>query len=93
MVFGEDEPCQQFTALGTVTDDTVYQVQMREDFAPYPVDVSFEDGEEVEVRLLLSVLGFVENEASWGLYFRRGLFEIPEGNFQVLRDRMEPTGA
>jgi len=93
MVSGEDEKCQRFTALGTVVDDTVYQVQMREDFAPYRVDVAFEDCEEIEVRPLFRRLNFIENEDAWGVYFRRGLFEIPGRDFQAIRARMQPRSA
>lgn len=88
MVYGEPDPCQRFTALGTVADDTVYQAQMRPDFEPYRVDVTFENCEEVDVQPLLSSLDFIENEDSWGVYFRQGLFEIPETDFQILREHM-----
>lgn len=88
MRFSADEPCQRFTALGTVVDDTVYQVQMPPDFAPYRVDVTFEDGREIQVQPLLNDLAFIENEASWGVYFRRSLFEVPERDMRLIRERM-----
>ncbi len=88
MQFGEPEKCQRFTALGQVADDTVYQVQMRENFHPYRVDVTFENCREVDIHPLLRELQFVENEDAWGLYVRRGLFEIPDHDFRLIRERM-----
>lgn len=88
-VYGEPEKCQRFTAMGTVVDDRVYQVQMNEDFAPYRVDVAFENCREIDVRPLLSDLRFVENEDSWGVYVRRGLFEIPDRDAHLIRRRMD----
>lgn len=48
--------------LGQGTDDTVYQVQMHEDFHPYRVDVTFEDCREVDMHSLLRELRFIDDE-------------------------------
>lgn len=89
MEFGGPEKCHRFTALGTVVDDAVYQVQMRKDFEPYRVGVTFEDCGEVVACPLLRELSFVENEELWGTYFRRGFFEIPNRDCRLTQRRMD----
>lgn len=91
-VFGESEKCQTFTALGVVSDDPGYQVETREDFEPYRVDVSFADARCVDVRPLLTDLRFVEDESSGGFSFRRGLFDIPAADFEPVWQRMVGDG-
>ncbi len=36
------------------------------------------------IRPLLPMLGFISDEQRWGLPFRRGLFEVPAGDFGVI---------
>lgn len=88
MFFGENKKCQRFTILGFVSDHEVYQVEMSKDFMPYRVDVDFENCKETEIRPLLEDLSFIKNVKSWGAQFRYGFFEIPERDFQLIRDNM-----
>ncbi len=81
-------PLQQFTALGVVADDEPYRVEVREGFRPWRRRVDFEPVVAVPVKPLLPVLGFVDDEEHWGLPFRRGLFEVPSGDFGAIAGAM-----
>ena len=81
-------PLQSFTALGEIADDEPYQVEMSSDFHPWRRKVTFSASEETPIRPLIDSLGFIRNKKSWGFVFRRGLFEIPEGDFQTIERAM-----
>jgi hypothetical protein len=85
---GSGRPLQQFTALGQVVDDEPYRVEVREGFWPWRRRVEFEGVVAVPVRPLLPVLGFVDDEEGWGRPFRRGLFEVPAGDFGAIAGAM-----
>lgn len=82
------KPLQRFTALGVVDDDEPYRVEQSADFHPWRRRVEFEDVASVRVKPLLPVLGFVDDEEHWGLPFRRGLFEVPAGDFAAIAGAM-----
>ena len=75
------EPLQTFTALGRITDDEPYQVEMTPDFHPWRRNVEFLGSHDVPIKPLIDDLTFIANKKSWGFVFRRGLFEIPEPDF------------
>lgn len=81
---GEGKPLQQFTALGTIDDDEPYRVELTADVHHWRRRVVFEDVAPVPIRPLLPMLGFILDEQRWGLPFRRGLFEVPAGDFGVI---------
>lgn len=88
-------PLQQFTALGTVTGDDVYQVRMQEDFRPWRRAVRFDDtARAAEIRPLVELLSFIPDPRRWGFPFRRGLFEVPADDFAVIDAAMHagPSG-
>jgi hypothetical protein len=85
---GSGDPLQQFTAVGTVDDDEPFQVEQSPDFHPWRRRVVFEDVAAVPIRPLLPMLGFISDEQKWGLPFRRGLFEVPAGDFGVIAGAM-----
>lgn len=85
---GAAKPLQRFTALGVVVDDEPYQVDVDEDFRPWRRRVEFEPVVAVPVKPLLPVLGFIDDEEHWGLPFRRGLFEVPSGDFGAIAGAM-----
>ena len=80
--FRTGETLQAFTALGRVTDTEPYQVEMSPDFHPWRRNMTFFDGREAPVRPLIEHLAFIKNKESWGYPFRRGLFELSEGDFE-----------
>ena len=79
---------QQFTALGFVADDEPHRVDVREGFRPWRRRVDFEEVAAVPVKPLLPMLGFIDDEERWGVPFRRGLFEVPSGDFGCIAGAM-----
>ena len=82
------EPLQQFTALGTVTGESTYQVEMSPDFHPWRLEIGFEEVTAAPIRPLLEELSFITDTKRWGFPFRRGLFEIPESDMDLIRRAM-----
>ncbi len=87
---GSGEPLQQFTALGTITGQQPFQVELRPDFHPWRLAVEFEDVTPTPIRPLLAELSFITDPKRWGFPFRRGLFEIEEGDMDVIRSALHP---
>jgi hypothetical protein len=86
--FGEKIPYQKFTAIGKVVGDEVYAVDMGGGFIPYRKDVEFYECNEVEIKLLLEKLSFIQDKKRWGYSFRFGYFQINECDFQLLYGKM-----
>jgi hypothetical protein len=82
--FDNLEPYQKFTAIGTVVDDTPYQVEMTPSFHPFRRNLSFITMQEAEIRPLISKLSFIKDPKHWGFPFMRGLFEIPKEDFEII---------
>jgi hypothetical protein len=80
--------CRKFTAIGQVKDRAPYQVRMSDDFIPWRIDVAFMPATEVAIEPLLPKLSFILDKKRWGFPFRRGLFSIPEGDFQLIASHM-----
>ncbi|MCB0191460.1 MAG: EVE domain-containing protein, partial [Anaerolineae bacterium] len=51
-----------FTAIGQITDDEPYQVQMREDFNPFRRNVTFFDCQEARIGPLINDLDFITDK-------------------------------
>ena len=83
IVFYSPRPEQRFTAIGMVTDDTP---QLNGDAWRRPV--LFMACEEAAVQPLIDSLDFIRDKKSWGVFFRRGFFEIPESDFRTLERAM-----
>jgi hypothetical protein len=86
--YPEGEPLQQFTAWGVVTGSEPYQVEMTPEFHPWRRAMRFEPCVPVPIRQLLGELSFVPDEKHWGMPFRRGLFPIPEADFDRILSAM-----
>lgn len=87
--FEDGETLQAFTALGEVTDDEPYQVEMTPDFHPWRREMRFLEAEAASVRPLIERLVFITNEEKWGFPFSRGLFEIEKEDFKRIAEAME----
>ncbi len=87
----EGEPLQQFTALGVVTGDRPYQVEMTPDVHPWRTAVRFLPARPAAARPLVGRLSFVPDPERWGLPFRRGLFEVSQPDFVTLAEAMDVT--
>jgi hypothetical protein len=89
MVFGGGERCQAFTALGTVSDDRIYQVEMHPGFAPFRRDVDWYDAAETPISPLLDRLDFTRVKKNWGYAFRFELMEVSERDLKVITRAMK----
>jgi len=96
--FQGKEKCQKFTAVGEVKTGQAYKFEMAPDFHPFRMDLKFYDHQkEAPVRPLLERLSFLSSNSqssakkvnnSWGWIFRRGQFEIPKRDFEVIAEAM-----
>jgi len=82
------EPYQKFMAIGRVNDDELYQVQLSPEFQPFRRNIEFIESTEASIKPMLEELSFIQDLKHWGLPFRRGLFEIPEQDFQLIAGAM-----
>ena len=87
--FRGGEQLQAFTAMGRIVDEKPYQVEMNPDFHPWRRRVEFFDSEEASIRPLIETLGFIKNKKQWGYPFRRGLFEVEQGDFELIAEAMK----
>jgi hypothetical protein len=88
IVFGQDEKCQCFTAIGTVADDTVVQADMGEGFLPFRRHVRFFACQETPIAPLIPHLSFIKDKHHWAGVFRFGLVEIPETDYLLIANHM-----
>jgi hypothetical protein len=88
--FGEDAPCQQFTAIGEVIGSEVYPFEMFPGFIPYRRDIHFFEAKDVSIRPLIEQLAFIKDKTRWGYAFRFGHLEIPRADFELIAAQMLP---
>jgi hypothetical protein len=86
--YPEGQPVQAFTAIGTITDEAPYQAGSDDD-APWRRHVDFAPCETTPIAPLIESLDFIRNKRSWGVVFRRGLFEIGEADFERIAAAMK----
>jgi hypothetical protein len=86
--YPDGDPLQRFTAIGSIVDDEPFQVEMAPDFRPWRRRVKFESCVETPIHPLVESLEFIRNKKSWGVVFRRGLFEIPANDFAKIAAAM-----
>lgn len=79
---------QSFTAIGMVRDGEPYQFDMGEGFRPFRRDVDWRDARETPIWPLLPALAFTSSNRNWGYQLRFGLFEIAEGDFEMIKVAM-----
>lgn len=85
---GKDDKCQEFTALGKVIDEDIFQVQVSEDFCPSRRHIQFLESRDVSILPLVAELDFIPNKKSWGYPFRFGFFEINSHDFDIIASHM-----
>jgi hypothetical protein len=81
-------PLQDFTAIGQIKDEELYQHKMSEDFIPYRRNVNYLEFTETPIAPLIDKLDFIENKKTWGYKFRFGFFEIPQNDFDLIKNEM-----
>ena len=86
--FGKPEKCQEFTALGKVSDDEIYQQQVSEDFCPSRRNIEFLQCKDTSILPLIDDLQFIQNKKRWGYPFRFGILEINEHDFDLISSQM-----
>ncbi|MBP7689186.1 MAG: EVE domain-containing protein [Thermoflexales bacterium] len=79
-----DEKCQEFTAIGQVTGESVYQFDMGGGFVPFRRDVTYFNCVPTPIQPLIPELSFIREKKSWGYVFRFGFFEIPQSDFDLI---------
>ena len=85
---GKTDKCQEFTAIGKVVDDRVFQIQVSEDFCPSRRTIDFFPNTDISILPLIDRLDFIQNKKSWGYPFRFGFFEINQHDFDLISSQM-----
>ena len=83
------EPLQQFTAIGRVKDDRVYQFEMSKDFVPFRRDMVWAASTPAPIQPLIPGLSFIKDPVRWGYPFRTGLLEISRKDFELIAGAMK----
>jgi predicted RNA-binding protein len=87
--FGGKDACRSFTAIGIIGKGEPYAFKMSEDFIPWRRNVTFLKSKEVFIEPLLEDLSFINDKKKWGFPFRRGSFEVPNKDFELIAKKME----
>jgi EVE domain len=85
--YPKGEPLKAFTALGQIADDEVWQAD-EGDFKPWRRRVDYEpDAIEVPIASLSEELELT-SKPNWGYQLRRGLVELSDRDFALIRAAM-----
>lgn len=87
----EGKPIQAFIGLGKVTGPVGTKPMPGTDFCPFMRPADYETVRPMPVRPLLEDLSFVRNKQSWGMAFRRSLFEVSETDFTIIAKALRGT--
>lgn len=79
---------QAFTAYGRIRDGEPYAFDMGGGVVRYRRDVAWEHARTVPIRPLLGELVFTSGDRNWGYKLRFGLFEIDEGDMDLIERAM-----
>jgi hypothetical protein len=89
---GKSFDCKSFTTIGRIASGAPYQVEMFPGFVPYRINVNYYvDARAASILPLIPLLSFIPDKKSWGFPFRRGSFEIPQHDFELIAARMLST--
>lgn len=83
---GDRTPLRQFTAIGTLADDAIWQ-EDEGDFRPFRRRVRYEDAQAVALEHVTALLRLTA-APNWGYQLRRGLVPLDDEDVAVLRERM-----
>ena len=86
--FNKKDKCQEFTAIGKVKNDEVYQFEMSPDFCPFRLDIEFFKARDISILPLIDDLEFIPNKQKWGYPFRWGTLQINEHDFKLISNLM-----
>ena len=79
---------QSFAAVGQITDDAPYSVEVSPEFKPFRRAVRYEKCECAPVVPMIPSLLFIRDKRLWGVPFRAGVFDIPRGDFMLISRAM-----
>ena len=85
---GKPEKCQEFTALGKILDEEIYQHQVSGDFCPSRRNVEFLPCTDLSISPLINDLQFIQDKQKWGYPFRFGILEINQHDFDLVSSQM-----
>lgn len=88
---GDSAPLRQFTAIGTVADDVIWQAD-EDGFTPFRRRVRYETAHPVSLDQVTRLLSLT-SAPNWGYQLRRGLVALDADDVAVLRAAMLPVGA
>ena len=85
-----DEPdlYQKFTAIGQVTDEAPYLVDMGNGFQPFRRNVEYLEAQHLDIKPLIPMLSFIKNKKTWGYVFRYGFLQIDQDSFELISKGM-----
>lgn len=79
---------QAFIAIGEIKPGEPYTHNMGNGFMPTRRDVAYQPAREAPIRPMLDDLSFTANQRNWGMIFRRGVFEVPVEDFNLIASAM-----
>lgn len=80
--------CQEFTAIGHVSEAEVYAYDMGNGFIPFRRGIQYLKANSVAIRPLIDKLEFISDKKRWGYQFRFGGFQISKSDFQLIAREM-----
>lgn len=86
--FNKKDKCQEFTAIGKVKNDKVYQFELSPDFCPFRLDIEFFQARDISILPLIDNLELIPNKQKWGYPFRWGTLQINEHDFKLISNLM-----
>lgn len=89
-VVASGEPLREFTAIGYIADERIFQVEHAGN-RPWRRRVDYiENVVTAPIRPLRGMLEFTRDNPDWGYQLRRGLIEISKHDFELIRSQMRP---
>lgn len=85
--YPDGEPLKAFTAIGTVSDDEVWQAH-EGDFAPWRRRVDYAAARETPIAELAAALDLTR-APNWGYSLRRGVLQLTDHDVRMIREAME----
>lgn len=82
------EPVQAFTAIGRIEDGEAHQAQQGNGLEPFRRKVHYFKAHDATIHPLLDDLDATRGKTSWGVVFRRGLFEISDADYRTIAKAM-----
>jgi hypothetical protein len=88
-LFRAGEILQAFTAIVRVIGDAPYKVETSASVHSWRRKTTSLMCEQAPIESLISQLNFIQDAANWGMFLRRGMFEIGEGDARCIADAMK----